>query len=211
MERRGPPGARAPFGHRARTLVIPISLILEAYRSGFFPMGGDDGEIHWYNPDPRGVLPLDRFHVSKRLLRVVRGGRFEIRVDTVFDAVMAACADRRTDGTWITHEIFETYRALHRLGYAHSVEAWHDGRLAGGLYGVSLQGAFFGESMFTRVSDASKVALTALVDRLRSRGYRLLDVQWVTPHLARFGAIEVPRLRYLQLLQSAMRADCAFR
>jgi leucyl/phenylalanyl-tRNA--protein transferase len=172
-------------------------------------MAFEDGEIGWFSPDPRGVLPLDRFRVSRRLERLVRQQRFEITVDRRFEAVMRACADR-PDGTWISETIIESYLALHRLGLAHSVEAWEEERLAGGLYGVHLGGAFFGESMFHRVADASKVVLVALVDRLVRRGFSLLDVQWVTPHLERFGAVEVSRDAYLAQLERALELDRAF-
>lgn len=172
------------------------------------------GEIRWYSPDPRGVIPLDRFHVPARLSRVLRSGRFRVEIDRDFDQVIRACADaERHDedgGTWIDSEIMESYGALHRAGLAHSVEAWQGTQLAGGVYGVALGGAFFGESMFHHVTDASKVALAALVDRLRARGHRLLDVQWVTPHLERFGAIEIPRRRYLKLLEEAVAVDVEF-
>jgi leucyl/phenylalanyl-tRNA--protein transferase len=164
--------------------------------------------IEWFSPDPRGVLPLTAFHVPARLGRLLRTRRFEIRIDTAFPAVMAACAER--DDTWISDVIIESYQALHLAGEAHSVECWCDGRLAGGLYGVALGGAFFGESMFHVDTDASKVALAALVDRLRDRGFGLLDLQWVTPHLARFGAVDIRRGRYLQLLRQALVRDCAF-
>jgi leucyl/phenylalanyl-tRNA--protein transferase len=192
--------------------MIPAETLIAAYASGYFPMGMDDGEIGWFSPDPRGILPLDGVHVPRRLSRLVRQGRFAIEVNRSFREVIDACAAARDeeDGTWITDEIVESYCELHRLGWAHSVEAWRDGRLAGGLYGVSLRGVFFGESMFHRETDASKVALVALVDRLRARRYRLLDIQWVTPHLAGFGAIEVPRRRYLALLQESLRHDCRF-
>jgi leucyl/phenylalanyl-tRNA---protein transferase len=177
-------------------------------------MAVEPGEIRWYSPDPRGIIPLDAFHVPKRLARTARSGRFTIEVDRAFDAVIQACADAERDandpGSWIDAEIMESYRALHARGLAHSIEAWQSGRLAGGLYGVALGGAFFGESMFHRVTDASKVALIALVERLRARGYRLLDTQWVTDHLEQFGAIEIPRRRYLQLLESALKLDCSF-
>lgn len=169
---------------------------------GVFPMGDEDGRILWFSPDPRGILPLDRFHVPRSLGRVVRSGRFEIRLSTAFDEVMRACADRGQ--TWISEEIIASYWRLHRLGHAHSVEAWREGRLVGGLYGVALGAAFFGESMFHRETDASKVALVALVRRLRDRGFRLLDTQWMTPHLRRFGGVEIPRLRYLDLLGQAL-------
>ena len=184
--------------------VIPLAQLLEAYATGFFPMS-DGGRIRWYSPNPRGILPLDRFHAPRRLARVVRSGRFEIRVDTAFRAVIEACAADREEGSWISAEIVESYCALHQAGIAHSVEAWQDGTLAGGLYGVALGGAFFGESMFHKVTDASKVALAALVAHLRERGFALLDIQWVTPHLETFGAIEIPRRRYLMLLEEALR------
>jgi leucyl/phenylalanyl-tRNA--protein transferase len=187
------------------------ALLVAAYRRGLFPMGMDDGELGWFSPDPRGILPLDRFHVPSRLARVVRGGRFEIRVDASFEAVMRACMARRDDeGTWITEEIVEAYVALHRLGLAHSVEAWLGGRLVGGLYGVHLGRAFFGESMFHEVTDASKVTLVALVDRLRRGGFTLLDTQWTTPHLEQFGAVEIPRADYLVRLAAALEGRATF-
>jgi leucyl/phenylalanyl-tRNA--protein transferase len=190
--------------------VIPTPLLLQAYRTGFFPMGMDDGEIRWFSPDPRGVIPLESFHVPARLARVIRQGRFEIRIDTAFRAVIEACAADREEGTWITREILDAYTELHRLGLAHSVEAWQGDRLSGGLYGVSLQGAFFGESMFSRETNASKVALVALVERLRARGFQLLDTQWITPHLEQFGAVEIPRREYLRRLKLALRLECQF-
>jgi leucyl/phenylalanyl-tRNA--protein transferase len=193
--------------------MIPSDLLVSAYASGWFPMAVEPGEIRWYSPDPRGIIPLDGFHVPSRLARVVRSGRFEIAINRDFDGVIRACAEAEREdeaGTWIDDEIMASYCALHRSGLAHSVEAWEGGRLAGGLYGVALGGAFFGESMFHRVTDASKVALVALVDRLRARGHRLLDIQWVTAHLARFGAIEIPRRRYLKLLEEALSIDVEF-
>ena len=191
--------------------MIPTDLLVSAYASGWFPMAVEPGEIRWYSPDPRGVIPLDTFHAPRRLARLMRQGRFEIRVDTDFPAVIRACAERQdTDGSWIDSEILESYCALHQRGLAHSVEVWQDGSLVGGLYGVALNGAFFGESMFHRVSDASKVALVALVERLRARGYVLLDTQWVTEHLAQFGAVEIPRRRYLRLLDAAMGVHARF-
>jgi leucyl/phenylalanyl-tRNA--protein transferase len=194
--------------------VIPSDLLLAAYSSGWFPMAGDGGELSWYSPDPRGIIPLDRFHASSRLLRVVRRGTYRIAVDTVFEAVIRACAesDRGPEdaGTWISEEIIQSYCALHRLGHAHSVEAWADDRLVGGLYGVALGGVFFGESMFHRATDASKVALVALIERLRTRGFGLLDTQWVTEHLRQFGAIEIPRAEYLRLLETNLQRDASF-
>ncbi len=194
---------------------IPGDLLLTAYAAGWFPMAVDGGEIRWFSPDPRGILPLDTFHVSSRLARVVRSGRFEVRIDTAFEDVIRACAEAERDGedpgTWISEDIIESYVALHRAGAAHSVETWRDGRLAGGLYGVSLRGAFFGESMFHRETDASKVALAALVERLRARGFELLDTQWVTPHLEQFGAIEISRDEYLARLHAARDLATSFR
>jgi leucyl/phenylalanyl-tRNA--protein transferase len=195
--------------------MIPSSLLVSAYSSGWFPMAVDGGEVRWYSPDPRGVIPLDGFHLPSRLARLVRGGRFRIEIDRRFEDVMRACAeaDRKEEdaGTWISDEILASYVELHRLGLAHSVETWLDDRLVGGLYGVALGGAFFGESMFHHVTDASKVALAALVERLRRRGFRLLDVQWVTPHLEQFGAIEIPRAMYLKELERALAVKAEFR
>lgn len=172
-------------------------------------MGMEDGDIGWFSPDPRGVLPLDTFHVPARLARLVRQRRFDVKLDTAFGRVMRECGNR-SDGTWISDTILESYLVLHRLGIAHSIEAWEGRELAGGLYGVHLGGAFYGESMFHRATDASKVALVALVDRLRRRGFALLDIQWVTPHLTQFGAIEVPRRTYLAMLRRALSLDCRF-
>jgi len=173
-----------------------------------------DGEIRWYSPDPRGVLPLSEVHIPRRLARVARQGRFRIAIDTAFGDVIRACAAEDRDpedaGTWIDDQIIESYTALHDQGVAHSVEAWNGDRLVGGLYGVALRGTFFGESMFHRETDASKVALVALVERLRARGYTLLDTQWVTPHLEQFGAIEIPRDDYLKLLKDSLRLPCTF-
>ena len=193
--------------------MIPIDLLVSAYASGWFPMAVEDAGIRWFSPDPRGVIPLDGFHVSRRLERVIRGGAFDVRIDRDFAAVIRGCADadRGDDGgTWIDAEILDSYTALHEAGYAHSVETWHEGQLAGGLYGVSLGGAFFGESMFHRVTDASKVALAVLVERLRDRQFTLLDTQWKTEHLEQFGAVEIPRRKYLQLLAAALERDCSF-
>jgi leucyl/phenylalanyl-tRNA--protein transferase len=194
--------------------MIPIDLLVSAYTSGWFPMAVGDAGIRWFSPDPRGIIPLDTFHTPRRLARVVRGGGFTVQIDTDFAAVIRACADadrhEEEAGTWIDSEIIESYTALHEAGYAHSVEVWEGGRLAGGLYGVAIGGAFFGESMFHHVTDASKVALVALVERLRERGYLLLDTQWTTEHLARFGAIEIPRREYFKRLTAALQVDCSF-
>ena len=191
--------------------MIPTDLLLHAYRQGVFPMGMEDGTIGWFSPDPRGVMPLDdRFHVSARLARVMRSGRFTTSVNRDFEGVMRGCAADREEGTWISEEIVESYVALHQQGRAHSVEVWRDGRLVGGLYWVHLGAAFFGESMFHTETDASKVALVALVERLRVRGFQLLDIQWLTPHLARFGAIEIPRRTYLAQLAEALEVAREF-
>jgi len=190
--------------------MLSPSLLVAAYAEGYFPMGIDDGTIEWFSPDPRGILPLEGLHVSRRLQRVVRARRFGVTTNRAFRRVMEACADRGDAGTWITGEILESYVALHAKGVAHSVEVWDGEALAGGLYGVSLGGAFFGESMFHRATDASKVAIVALVDRLRARGYALLDTQWLTPFLASLGGIEIPREVYLERLQSALEVQTGF-
>ena len=192
--------------------MIPPELLEEAYRQGIFPMADPEDGLGWFSPDPRTVIELDRFHISRRLARTIRAGKFTMTADRDFEGVMHGCAEERPDreGTWISEEIIEAYVALFRLGKAHSVEAYHDGRLAGGIYGVSLGGAFMGESMFTRVRDASKVCLVFLVERLRERGYVLFDVQYTTPHLKRFGAVEISRRDYLRRLEKALRMDCSF-
>ncbi len=190
--------------------MLPLDEVLLAYASGWFPMADDDGEIRWYSPDPRGIIRLERFHMPRRLARTLRQGSFEVTVDTAFAQVIEGCAADREEGTWISKEIIDTYTALHERGFAHSVEVWSAGALAGGLYGVSLRGAFFGESMFHAVTDASKVALAALVERLRARGFTLLDVQWVTPHLERFAAEEISRASYLRMLKRALESKVSF-
>ena len=188
---------------------LPLEALRAAYRDGWFPMGErGNRRLEWFSPDPRGILPLDGLHVPARLRRTLRRGAFEVRVDTAFGEVIRACAER--DDTWISDLIIEAYEGLHRAGDAHSVECWRGDRLVGGLYGVAIGGAFFGESMFHIETDASKVALLALVERLRARGFRLLDLQWVTPHLAQFGAINVRRAVYLRLLDAALGVDCRF-
>lgn len=188
---------------------IRPAVLIAAYRGGMFPMAMDNrGEIGWFSPDPRGVLPLDDFHIPHGLKRTLRKNPFEIRIDTAFSEVLAGCADRRT--TWISEEIITSYEKLFELGYAHSVECWKDGELAGGLYGIAIGGAFFGESMFTRVVDASKVALVSLVERLRERRFQLLDTQWTTDHLSRFGCREIPRYEYLKQLNQALLVTTRF-
>jgi len=205
--------------------------LLNAYRHGIFPMAirpdkgvgaGMRGAIGWFSPDPRAVIPLDeRFHVSHGLRRVLKQKKFAVTFDTDFESVIRSCAKRK-EGTWISKEIIESYCNLHHLGHAHSVEVWSAGidastlpasrfaRPVGGLYGVHIGGAFFGESMFHRVTDASKVALVVLVERLRARGFVLLDTQWQTPHLKQFGTFEIPRRDYLRRLERALKLDCRF-
>lgn len=169
-----------------------------------------DGVIRWYTANPRGVIPLDAFHIPKTLARTVRQGIFQVRFDHDFEATMRACMANRPDGTWISEELIAAYSQLHRLGVAHSVETWRNGRQVGGLYGVSLGGAFFGESMFHREPDASKVALVHLVDRLRAQGYELLDTQASTPHLIRLGCVDIPADEYIERLHKAIRKECVF-
>jgi leucyl/phenylalanyl-tRNA---protein transferase len=194
--------------------VIPSDLLLAAYSSGWFPMADESGTISWYSPDPRGVMPLDAFHVPSRLQRTLRRSGLQVRIDTAFHEVMRACAEAEREGedggTWISDEIIASYSALHTLGYAHSVEVREGGRLVGGLYGVALGGAFFGESMFHTATDASKIALVTLIERLRARGFTLLDTQWVTPHLQQFGAIEIPRPDYLRQLEASLALEVNF-
>jgi leucyl/phenylalanyl-tRNA--protein transferase len=187
---------------------LPPELLLEAYGSGMFPMGMEDGRIGWFSPDPRGILPLEEFHTPHGLKRALRRPGWEIRIDTDFAAVVEGCAER--EETWISQTIAASYRQLFASGHAHSVEVWNEGRLAGGLYGVALGGAFFGESMFHRVTDASKVALWHLVRILRDGGFTLLDTQWITSHLEQFGAREIPREEYLSLLGDAVGRKTRF-
>jgi leucyl/phenylalanyl-tRNA---protein transferase len=188
--------------------MIDPEVLLQGYRLGVFPMAMDNREIEWFSPDPRAILPLDKFHIPHTLERIVRKQSFEIRINTSFPEVMQECAQRAE--TWINDEIIESYTGLHQLGHAHSVEAWQNDELAGGLYGVAIGGAFFGESMFHHVRDASKFALLALVERLRERRFALLDTQWLTPHLGKFGAVEIPRHQYLYLLSSAVNLPRRF-
>ncbi len=189
-------------------------ILLRAYAIGIFPMaeGREHRELHWIDPEQRGVLPLEQFHISRKLKRRIQRQDFEVRCDSAFAEVIQACAepaDNRPD-TWINPAIRRLYADLHEMGFAHSVECWRDGELVGGLYGVSLGAAFFGESMFNRASDASKVALAHLVLRLRKGGYRLLDTQFVTPHLRRFGVVEISRQDYRGLLARAITTQARF-
>ena len=193
-----------------RRLTLTPEGVLLAYRHGIFPMADErSGDTLWFRPDPRAVIPLDGFHVSRSLARRLRRDTFQIRVDTDFEGVIRGCADR-PEGTWISERFVEVYGVLHRAGKAHSVEAWREGRLVGGTYGVTLGGAFMAESMFHRETDSSKVALEALVQRLRERGFALLDVQYVTPHLESLGAVEITRREYERRLAEALRLDCRF-
>ncbi len=189
--------------------MIAPEVLLQGYRLGVFPMAMEDGAIEWFSPDPRGIIPLSGFHVPHALRRLLKKEAFEIRIDTSFAEVMRRCGAR--DETWINEEIVESYTRLHERGSAHSVEAWRAGELVGGLYGVSLGGAFFGESMFHEVTDASKVALCALVQELKARRFTLLDTQWLTPHLQQFGAVEVSRRQYMYLLTRALALTRDFR
>jgi leucyl/phenylalanyl-tRNA--protein transferase len=192
---------------------IPSNLLLKAYASGVFPMAdsADDPEVFWVRPETRGIIPLDGFHVPKSLAKVVRQDRFEIAFDRDFFGVIDGCAEGRESrrSTWINGPIREAYGQLFEIGHCHTVEAWREGRLVGGLYGVSLGRAFFGESMFSRETDASKVCLVHLVERLRERGFVLLDTQFTTEHLKRFGAIDVPRRKYEKMLEEAIAGEAA--
>ena len=196
-----------------RSIEITPELLLKAYSHGYFPMAetADSDRLFWLDPPLRGILPLDGFHVPRRLRRSLRRGGFAVRLDGAFDAVMEACAERRPDRlqTWINADILRLYGGLHDMGHAHSVEVWMEGALAGGLYGVALGAAFFGESMFSRHRDASKIALVHLVGLMRAGGYTLLDTQFTTEHLARFGGREIPQVEYKAMLQDALhrRAD----
>ncbi len=188
--------------------MIAPELLLQGYRLGVFPMAMEDDSIEWFSPDPRAILPLEDFHVPHVLRRLLRRRVFKTTIDKAFSEVIAACAER--EDTWINPEIIESYTRLHQLGNAHSVEAWKEGRLAGGLYGVAVGGAFFGESMFHSVTDASKIALVALVEHLRARKFVLLDTQWLTPHLQQFGGIEISRNHYLRVLRRAVELPRKF-
>jgi leucyl/phenylalanyl-tRNA--protein transferase len=180
-------------------------LLLRAYAAGVFPMAEsrDDPEVFWVDPQHRGIIPLDGFHISRSLRRAILRGNYTIRTDSDFAGVLRGCAER--DETWISETIFELYLALHELGFAHSLEVWEGDELIGGAYGVALGGAFFGESMFSRRTDASKIALAYLVDRLREGGFTLLDTQFLTPHLASLGGIEISRQDYRERLAEALQ------
>ena len=194
---------------RSKSRVIEVDFLLAAYCSGYFPMAEPlSGEIGWYSPDPRAIIDLDDFSIPRSLKLTIKKGVFDIRINERFEEVIRACGQRKE--TWISEEIIQSYVQLHRRGFAHSVECWHEGTLAGGLYGVALRGAFFGETQFSRERDSSKVALVHLVERMRERGYVLLDTQFLTQHLAHFGAKEIPRAEYLERLKSALVKSCDF-
>lgn len=191
---------------------MDIEQLLNAYCQGIFPMAGEDDTIYWYDPDPRAILPLDQFHMPRSLARTIRQGNFEVRYDTTFRKVMEACAEPAPgrETTWINSEMIDMYSRLQKLGFAHSVETWMNGQLVGGLYGVSIRGLFAGESMFSRVTDSSKIALVYLVEKLRRGRFTLLDVQFMTSHLRRFGAIEIPRNEYKFRLTHALTVRAQF-
>ena len=195
------------------TLHLTPELVLRAYSIGLFPMSesADDPGLFWVEPKLRGIIPLETFHVPKRLLRTLRHHPFEMRYDENFDAVIEACGSKtRLSETWINQRIKTLYRALFDIGHCHTVECWREGKLVGGLYGVSLNGAFFGESMFSLETDASKIALVHLVERLIAKGFTLLDTQFITEHLKQFGTIEIPQSDYLVLLEAALQKDALF-
>lgn len=201
-------------GTSEETFEITPQVLLKAYACGIFPMAesASDPGMFWVEPEMRGILPLERFHVSRSLRKEIARRRFEIRVDTAFARVIGACAEERAERpkTWINARIAKLYSELHAMGHAHSVECWREGELAGGLYGVHLGAAFFGESMFSRQPNASKVALAHLVDRLRVGKFLLLDTQFTTPHLKRFGAIDVPKRQYDDILYDAAGGNADF-
>ena len=196
------------------TTITP-QVLLKAYTAGIFPMAesADDPSLYWIEPDERGVIPLDKFHISTSLRKSVRRKSFDVRVDTAFDQVIKACAEKTDmrDVTWINHRILKLYTQLHKMGCCHSVESWQDGQLVGGLYGVRIGAVFFGESMFSRATDASKVALVHLVARLNAGGFKLLDAQFLNSHLAQFGTYTVPKKLYRPILEEALDGNGDFR
>ena len=201
------------MGSDSKIELNPV-VLLRAYAVGIFPMAESavDDRLAWFDPDPRGILPLDAFHVPQRLARTIKAKRYSVTADADFASVIAGCGEATNDRpkTWINSRIAELCIELHQMGYAHSVEVWDGLELVGGLYGIALGGAFFGESMFSRDRDASKVALVHLVARLRHCGFVLLDTQFTTPHLAQFGAVEIPRKEYRRRLTEALRIEAGF-
>ena len=194
--------------HKNRKQTLDPFMVINAYAQGIFPMADHDGSIYWYAPDPRAILEHDDLHISHSLRATLRKGTYDVKMDTAFEQVMRYCADR--EETWINEVFIETYTQLHLAGLAHSVEAWHHGKLVGGLYGVSLRGAFMGESMFSHATDASKVCLVALVEHLKVRGYVLHDTQFLTPHLETLGIKEIPRHVYERRLREALQIMCTW-
>jgi leucyl/phenylalanyl-tRNA--protein transferase len=188
--------------------ILTPQLLVRAYASGVFPMPDDRGRIGWYRPNPRAILPLDQFHASRSLKKKCRQHIFNVTYDINFSGVMLGCAQRTP--TWINDEFLKSYLQLHKLGLAHSVEVWHKDRLVGGTYGVQLGGAFFAESKFHTETDASKVALAKLVERLKDRHFALLEVQFLTAHLSQFGVIEIPNALYMEKLNAALQLECVF-
>lgn len=196
--------------HMPNKVLEPLDpmLVLNAYAQGIFPMADHSGRIRWYAPDPRAILEHHNLHISRSLRATLRKRVYEVRMDTVFETIMRCCAER--EETWINESFISAYTQLHHAGFAHCVEAWKEGELVGGLYGIALGGAFMGESMFSRATDASKVCLVALVERLKARGYVLHDVQFWTPHLATLGVTEIPRKLYERRLREALQLECTW-
>ena len=192
---------------------LSVDSLINAYSQGIFPMSGPNGEIHWYCPNPRAIIPIETYKPSKSLRNILNRGIFEIRINTCFEKVMRACSVPRFsgDGCWISDEMISVYTDLHRLGFAHSVEAFHEGKLAGGLYGVHIGGVFYGESMFTKVSNASKVAFHSLLEILKREKFILLDTQFINNNVERYGAVEIPRQQFLNTLSRAVEMSCTFR
>lgn len=194
---------------RTRSNTIEPDFLLAAYAAGYFPMADSrEGSINWYSPDPRAIIPLDAFKISRSLRQTLKKHLFEIRINTAFEEIIRSCAAR--EESWISEDIVQSYLQLRNLGYAHSVEAWKNETLAGGLYGVAIGAAFFGESMFSQEQNASKVALVYLVQHLRIKKFELLDTQFITPHMVQFGAKEIPREYYLKLLKQAIQKERMF-
>ena len=194
---------------QAQIKIIDPQFLCAAYCNGYFPMADPNtGEINWYSPDPRTIFDLNEFHIPRSLKLTLKKKEYEIHFNKKFEEVMRSCAER--EETWISETIIQSYIQLHQLGFAHSVETWKDGSLAGGLYGVAIRGAFFGESMFSRMRDSSKIALVYLVQRMKERGLKLLDTQYLTPHLKKFGAREIPRSEYMKRLEESLTVTCTF-
>jgi leucyl/phenylalanyl-tRNA--protein transferase len=189
-------------------MVLTPELVLVAYQQGYFPMAEDNGELYWHCPDPRAIVPLDGVKISRSLRKTLQQHVFTTRINTNFDYVIAQCANRLE--TWISDDIIDIYSRLHQMGYAHSVESWHGGEMVGGLYGVAIGGAFFGESMFSMMDNASKVAFVALTERLRERKFMLLDSQYINPHMQSLGAVDVPRAMFLSMLERALQLRRSF-